>query len=652
VIERCPFFNQGTERMNDIKVALPDGIEKSVAAGTTVAQVFAAWKPELLASAVAAKVNQIPVDLSCVLQCDSAVAPIDIQSREGLAILRHSISHVMAQAVQDLFPNVQVSIGPSIEDGFYYDFEYAETFTPEDLEKIEQRMRAIAAANHAFQRREVSREDAVALFESKGESYKVELLNDLPGDVRTVSLYTQGDYLDLCRGPHIPATGMIRAFKLLNVAGAYWRGDEKNKMLQRIYGTGFATEEQLAEHLRIIEEAKKRDHRRLGRELDLFQMNDEAGPGLIIFHPKGMLLRYLIEEWERKEHLKRGYDMVMGPQILKADLWKKSGHYEHYRENMYYTEVEDQEYGIKPMNCLSHMLIYKSKIRSYRDLPLRYFELGTVHRHEKTGVLHGLMRARQFTQDDAHILCMPEQLNAEIRAIADFVAYAMKIFGFEYEVELSTRPSKSIGSDEDWELATSALEGALRDGRMHYDINEGDGAFYGPKIDFKLKDALKRKWQCATIQCDFTLPERFDLSYIGPDGEKHRPVMLHRVILGAIERFMGVLIEHYAGAFPVWLSPVQAVLLSVTDKHIPYGETVHRQLVEAGIRAEKGFENEKLGFKIRQAQMQKIPYMLVIGDREMEAGQVSPRQRDGRNLGSIGVEDFVARVREQCDRYQ
>jgi len=638
--------------MNDIKVALPDGIEKSVAAGTTVAQVFAAWKPELLASAVAAKVNQIPVDLSCVLQCDSAVAPIDIQSREGLAILRHSISHVMAQAVQDLFPNVQVSIGPSIEDGFYYDFEYAETFTPEDLEKIEQRMRAIAAANHAFQRREVSREDAVALFESKGESYKVELLNDLPGDVRTVSLYTQGDYLDLCRGPHIPATGMIRAFKLLNVAGAYWRGDEKNKMLQRIYGTGFATEEQLAEHLRIIEEAKKRDHRRLGRELDLFQMNDEAGPGLIIFHPKGMLLRYLIEEWERKEHLKRGYDMVMGPQILKADLWKKSGHYEHYRENMYYTEVEDQEYGIKPMNCLSHMLIYKSKIRSYRDLPLRYFELGTVHRHEKTGVLHGLMRARQFTQDDAHILCMPEQLNAEIRAIADFVAYAMKIFGFEYEVELSTRPSKSIGSDEDWELATSALEGALRDGKMRYDINEGDGAFYGPKIDFKLKDALKRKWQCATIQCDFTLPERFDLSYIGPDGEKHRPVMLHRVILGAIERFMGVLIEHYAGAFPVWLSPVQAVLLSVTDKHIPYGETVHRQLVEAGIRAEKGFENEKLGFKIRQAQMQKIPYMLVIGDREMEAGQVSPRQRDGRNFGSIGVEDFVARVREQCDRYQ
>jgi threonyl-tRNA synthetase len=344
--------------------------------------------------------------------------------------------------------------------------------------------------------------------------------------------------------------------------------------------------------------------------------------------------------------------MVMGPQILKADLWKKSGHYEHYRENMYYTMVEDQEYGIKPMNCLSHMLIYKSKIRSYRDLPLRYFELGTVHRHEKTGVLHGLMRARQFTQDDAHILCTPEQLNAEIRAIADFVAYAMEIFGFEYEVELSTRPAKSIGSDADWELATSALENALKDNRMVYEINEGDGAFYGPKIDFKLKDALKRKWQCATIQCDFTLPERFDLSYIGPDGEKHRPVMLHRVILGAIERFMGVLIEHHAGAFPLWLSPVQAILLSVTDKHIPYGETVYRRLVDAGIRAEKGFDNEKLGFKIRQAQMQKIPYMLVIGDREMEAGHIAPRRRDGENLGAVTVDDFIALVKEQCAQYK
>jgi threonyl-tRNA synthetase len=445
---------------------------------------------------------------------------------------------------------------------------------------------------------------------------------------------------------------MIKAFRLLKVAGAYWRGDEHNKMLQRIYGTCFATQEALDDYLRMIEEAKKRDHRRLGRELDLFQMNDEAGPGLIIFHPKGMLLRYIIEEWERKEHLKRGYDMVMGPQILKVDLWKRSGHFDHYRENMYFTEVDGQGYGIKPMNCLSHMLIYKSKIRSYRDLPLRYFELGTVHRHEKTGVLHGLLRARQFTQDDAHILCTPDQLNSEILAIADFVAYAMKIFGFEYEVELSTRPENSIGSDADWDLATSALEGALKDSRMVYEINEGDGAFYGPKIDFKLKDALKRKWQCATIQCDFTLPERFDLSYIGSDGEKHRPVMLHRVILGAIERFMGVLIEHHAGAFPVWLSPVQASILTVTEKHIPHGEKVYQQLLDAGVRVEKSFSNEKLGYKIREAQMQKTPYMLVIGDREMAEDAVSPRQRDGNNLGSMSVTDFINIIQERNRNYQ
>jgi len=399
----------------------------------------------------------------------------------------------------------------------------------------------------------------------------------------------------------------------------------------------------------LIGRSKKRDHRRLGRELDLFQINEEAGAGLIIFHPKGMMLRYVIEDWERKEHLKRGYQMVMGPQILKVDLWKKSGHFDHYRDNMYFTEVDGQTYGIKPMNCLSHMLIYKSKIRSYRDLPLRYFELGTVHRHEKTGVLHGLLRVRQFTQDDAHILCAPEQLNSEIKGIADFVHYAMKIFGFEYDVELSTRPENSIGSDEDWNLATTALENALKDNHISYEINEGDGAFYGPKIDFKLKDALKRKWQCATIQCDFTLPERFDLSYIGSDGEKHRPVMLHRVILGAIERFMGVLIEHYAGAFPVWLAPVQCVLLTVTDKHIPYALKVFDRFVDAGIRSEGYFDNEKLGYKIRLAQMQKIPYMLVIGDQEVEANAVAPRTRDGRTLKPIPVDDFIVMIKDASE---
>ena len=577
---------------------------------------------------------------------------INSSSREGLQIIRHSMAHVMAQAVQDIFKDVRIAIGPAIEDGFYYDFDYAKSFTPEDLEKIEVRMKEIIAADYPFQRRELSRDEALRLFRERGEVYKVELINDLPEEVTEVSVYSQGEYTDLCRGPHIPSTGMIRAFKLLNVAGAYWRGDERNKMLQRIYGTGFAAKEELDEYLNLLEEAKKRDHRRIGRELDLFQISEEAGAGLIIYHPKGAILRNIIEDWEKKEHQKRGYEMVMGPQILKVDLWKKSGHFDHYRENMYFTEVEGNAYGIKPMNCLSHMLIYKSRIRSYRDLPLRYFELGTVHRHEKTGVLHGLLRVRQFTQDDAHILCTPEQLNSEIRAVVDFVDYAMKIFGFDYEVELSTRPENSIGSDRDWELAESALRQALNDNGMAYDVNEGDGAFYGPKIDFKLKDALKRKWQCATIQCDFTLPERFDLTYIGVDGEKHRPVMLHRVILGAIERFMGVLIEHYTGAFPVWLSPVQAVLLTVTDKQIPYGEKVFKVLAESGIRAEKDFRNEKLGYKIREAQAQKIPYMLVIGDREVETEQLSPRQRDGKNLDSLSVGAFVALIEDKCRKHE
>jgi len=638
--------------MDDIELILPDGSKRKISAGMTAREFLNSWNPEVLSKTVAVKLNDAPVDLSHPICGDSRLSPIDMASREGLEILRHSISHVMAQAVQDIFKGVQISIGPATEDGFYYDFDYPEAFTPDDFEKIERRMREIAASDYPFVREELSREEAILFFRKRGETYKVELLQDLPEDVTTVSLYHQGGYVDLCRGPHIPSTGMIGAFKLLNLAGAYWRGDEKNRMLQRIYGTGFASEEALADYLHVIEEAKKRDHRKLGRDLDLFQLNDEAGQGLVIFHPKGAMLRTIIENWEKEEHLKRGYEMVIGPQILKVDLWKKSGHFDHYRENMYFTEVEDQAYGIKPMNCLSHMLIYKSKIRSYRDLPLRYFELGTVHRHEKTGVLHGLMRVRQFTQDDAHILCTPEQLNDEITAIADFVSYATNIFGFEYEVELSTRPENSIGSDSDWELATTALKKALQHKQMVYEINEGDGAFYGPKIDFKLKDALNRKWQCATIQCDFTLPERFDLSYIGADGEKHRPVMLHRVILGSIERFLGVLIEHYAGAFPVWLSPVQAILLIVTDRHIPFGESVYTQLCDAGIRAEKDFRNEKLGFKIREAQLQKIPYMLVIGDREVESKCVSPRKRNGKDLGGIGIDKFIELVRGECEHYQ
>ena len=638
--------------MKKVNIKFPDGSVEICQSGKTVREVISSRREDDFASTVAARVNGEMVDLGRTVEEDVELELINMSSADGLGVLRHSISHIMAQAVQEIFEGVKVTIGPSIEAGFYYDFEYSDTFTPEDLDRIEKKMNELVSADYPFVRREISRKDAVSFFEDRGEPYKVELINDLPDNVTSVSLYSQGEFVDLCRGPHIPSTGMVRAFKLLNVAGAYWRGDEKNKMLQRIYGTGFTTQEELDNYLRVIEEARKRDHRRLGRELDLFQINDEAGPGLIIFHPKGALLRTIIEDWEKKEHLKRGYDIVMGPQILKGDLWKKSGHFDHYRENMYFTEVDEQLYGIKPMNCLAHMLIYKSKIRSYRDLPLRYFELGTVLRHEKTGVLHGLMRARQFTQDDAHILCTPDQLNAEIRAIADLVDYAMGVFGFEYEVELSTKPDDSIGSNEDWKLATDALRQALEDNNMVYDINEGDGAFYGPKIDFKLRDALGRKWQCATIQCDFALPERFDLSYAGPDGEKHRPVMLHRVILGAIERFMGILIEHYAGAFPVWLSPVQASILTVTDRHIPHGEEVYSRLMDAGVRCEKDFRNEKLGYKIREGQMQKVPYMLVIGDREVESGTISPRQRDGKNLGSVSVSDFVSIVDEKRDKYE
>lgn len=638
--------------MKEIRVRFPDGSEAIHPSGKTAGEIIGAWNKGARASAVCARLDAEMVDLNRVVTGDASIGPVDAASKEGLEVIRHSISHVMAEAVQDIFQGAKVTIGPSIEDGFYYDFDYDTTFTPDDLEKIESRMGEIIAADSPFVRREMTREEAKRFFHEKGEPYKVEIIEDLPGEVTHVSLYTQGAFTDLCRGPHIPSTGMIKAYKLLNVAGAYWRGDEKRKMLQRIYGTGFASVKELKAYLTLIEEAKKRDHRRLGRELDLFQVHEDAGAGLVIFHPKGALLRTIIEDWERKEHLKRGYDIVMGPQILKGDLWKKSGHFDHYKEHMYFTEVDEQVYGIKPMNCLAHMLIYKSKIRSYRDLPLRYFELGTVLRHEKTGVLHGLMRVRQFTQDDAHILCTPGQLNEEIRAIADFVAYAMKIFGFEYDVELSTRPEKSIGSDDDWNLATHALEEALKDNKMVYDVNEGDGAFYGPKIDFKLRDALGRRWQCATIQCDFTLPERFDLSYVGTDGERHRPVMLHRVILGAIERFMGVLIEHYAGAFPVWLSPVQATLMNVTDKQIPYGEEAYRKMLDAGIRVERDFRNEKLGFKIREGQLMKIPYMCVIGDREVESGTIAPRQRDGKDLGPMKVDALISLIQDKCSRYE
>jgi threonyl-tRNA synthetase len=595
---------------------------------------------------VAGRLNGQMLDLQTPLEGGGTVEWIGISSDSGVEVLRHSTSHVMAQAVQSLFPGVKVTIGPAIREGFYYDFDADRPFSLEDLPRIEGKMKEIVDRDLPIVRRVVPREEAIRIFRERGEPYKAELIEDLPDP--QVSLYEQGDFIDLCRGPHLSSTGRIKAFKLTSVAGAYWRGDERNKMLQRIYGTAFPTAEALEKHLFLLEEARRRDHRKLGRELDLFSINEEAGAGLVLYHPKGALLRTLLEDFEKREHLKRGYQIVIGPQILKLDLWKRSGHYENYRNKMYFTEVEGQEYGIKPMNCLAHMLIYKSKIRSYRDLPIRYFELGTVHRHEKSGELHGLLRVREFTQDDAHILCTPDQLNAEIKGILDFVADVMKIFDFPYALEISTRPEQgTIGTDEDWDRATHALRSALEESKLPYQINKGDGAFYGPKIDVKLQDALKREWQCATIQVDFAMPERFDLSYIAADGEKHRPVMVHRVILGAMERFIGVLTEHFAGAFPTWLAPVQVILLTVTDPQIPYAEKVYQRMIAAGIRVEKDFRNEKLGLKIREAEMQKIPYMVVIGDREVQKDLISPRARTGKTQTAMKVEEFIQKVKEE-----
>lgn len=560
-------------------------------------------------------------------------------------MLRHSTSHVMAQAVRDLFPEVKVAIGPSIENGFYYDFDYAPGFTEEDLAKIEGRMKELVKMDLPIVRKMVRKEEAMEMFRKMGENFKVELIEGI--DDPEVSLYEQGNFTDLCRGPHLPSTGKIGAFKLLNLAGAYWKGDEKNKMLTRIYGTAFPDEAALNKYLQFLEEVKKRDHRRLGKELDLFSVSDEVGAGLVIYHPNGALLRYLLEDFERKEHLKRGYQFVVGPHILKLDMWKKSGHFENYRDNMYFTKIDDVDYGIKPMNCLSHIMVYRSTIRSYRDLPLRYFELGTVCRHEKSGVLHGLLRVREFTQDDAHIFLRQDQLHEEILNIMQFVHDVMGIFNFEYEMEISTRPEKYIGTLEDWDKAEQVLKNVLDSKGLPYDINEGDGAFYGPKIDIKLKDAIGRKWQCATIQCDFALPERFDLNYVDSDGKRKRPVMLHRVILGAMERFIGILIEHYGGRFPVWLSPTQAIIMNITDDQEPYIRALQAAMIDEGIRVECDTRNEKLSLKIREGVVKKVPYLVIAGKKEMTSETISVRMRDGGELKDVTVKDFIARVKEE-----
>jgi len=594
---------------------------------------------------VAAKVNGEIVDLS---RAGEVYEPVYENEDIALDILRHSCAHVMAEAVKALFPDVKVAIGPSTETGFYYDFDRDEPFTDEHLTIIENKMNEIISAKLPFIRSTMTIEEAKEFFRNKGEIYKLEILDELEKQgEKEVSLYTQGGFVDLCRGPHIPHTGYIKAFKLLSVAGAYWRGDERNKMLQRIYGTAFFDNESLDKFLKHLEEAKERDHRKLGKELDLFSISDEVGPGLVIYHPNGAMLRYLLEDFERKEHLRRGYQMVIGPQIMRLELWKKSGHYDNYREHMYFTEVEGQVFGIKPMNCIAHIMVYKSKVRSYRDLPLRYFELGTVHRHERSGVLHGLLRVRCFTQDDAHIFCRPDQVQDEIASVLKFVDDVMSIFGFSYEIELSTRPEKSLGSDEIWELATNALKDSLEKLGKSYAINEGDGAFYGPKIDIKLKDALDRKWQCATIQCDFNLPERFDLAYIGEDNKKHRPVMLHRVILGSIERFISILIEHYKGAFPLWLAPVQVIVVNITDKQLEYARHVVESLRENDIRVEEDFRNEKLGFKIREAQLRKIPYVVIVGDNEMSTSTITYRGRNKEEKKGVALSEFLDMIKEK-----
>jgi threonyl-tRNA synthetase len=632
--------------MKQITITTSDGSKRRINKGTTIAELARVLGKESADQLVAGRVDGEMVDLSTPLEHSGSLDFVNLDSEDGLDILRHSTSHIMAYAVKELFERVKVSIGPSIEKGFYYDFDYDGSFIPEDLPRIEERMAEIVKGDIPFVREELSKAEAIKLFEEQGETYKIEILKEL--DDQVVSVYRSGDFIDLCRGPHIPSSGKIKAFKLLSIAGAYWRGDERNKMLQRIYGTAFADRDSLEDYLRRIEEAKRRDHRKLGKELDLYSIHDEAGAGLVIYHPKGALLRTIIEDFEKKEHLRRGYHIVMGPQILKKQLWEKSGHLENYRELMYFTKVEEAEYALKPMNCLAHMLIFKSKTRSYRDLPIRYFELGKVHRHERSGVLHGLLRVREFTQDDAHILCRPDQLNDEIKGILEIVSDFMRVFGFHYDMEISTRPEKSIGTDQDWERATTALLKAMEDMGLPYSINEGEGAFYGPKIDVKLEDALGRHWQCATIQCDFTLPERFDLSYVGTDGDRNRPVMIHRTIIGTLERFIGVLVEHYGGAFPTWLAPVQAILLTITDKSVPYAENVFRSLLDKGVRVEKDFRNEKLGLKVREAQLMKIPYMLVIGGREEESGTISPRMRAGEQLRSMKVEEFVSMMEKEC----
>ena len=596
-------------------------------------------------NAVAAKVNGEPRDIYSTitgqLDASAVIEPVTLDSAEGKEIYRHSASHIMAHAVKDLFPEVKLAIGPAIEDGFYYDFDRETPFSAEDLEKIEKRMQEIIKKSSPFIRKSMSKADAAMFFKAKGEDYKIELINGIADEA--VTLYDEDGFVDLCRGPHLARTGKVKAFKLLSVAGAYWRGDEKNKMLQRIYGTAFATKDELKAYLEFLEEIKKRDHRKLGRELDLFSMNDEIGSGLILWHPNGALIRKTIEDFWRNEHLKADYKLLFTPHIARLNLWKTSGHLDYYSENMYSPmDIEGVAYELKPMNCPFHISIFKSDLRSYRDLPIRYAELGTVYRYERSGVLHGLLRVRGFTQDDAHIFCREDQLEGEMHNILDFTIFVLKTFGFDaYDIYLSTRPEKYVGTLESWERATEALKLALEKKGLIYKIDPGGGAFYGPKIDIKIKDALNRYWQCSTIQVDFNNPERFDITYRGSDGKEHRPIMIHRALMGSLERFFGILIENYGGDFPLWLAPVQTKVLTIAERHDDYAKGICRQFKTAEIRAETDVRNEKIGYKIREASLRKIPYLVIIGDKEVAEQQITVRKRNGENIGPFSIVEFI-----------
>lgn len=631
--------------MDKVKITLKDGAVREVAAGTSLQEVAESISRNLGKNALVAKVNGQTVDLWHKIEQDAQVEFLTFEDAEGKEALRHSASHILAQAVKRLYGNVKLGIGPAIANGFYYDIDTAHTFVPEDLEKIQAEMEKIVKADLPIERMETSREEALRLFGEMGETYKQELIRDLPEDV-TISLYKQGEFVDLCAGPHVPSTGRVKAIKLQSLAGAYWRGDQHNKMLQRIYGTAFEKKSDLDDYLTMLEEAAKRDHRKLGRELDLFSIQDE-GPGFPFFHPKGMIIRNELESFWRRLHVKYGYQEIKTPIILHQKLWQQSGHWDHYRNNMYFTTIDDEGYAVKPMNCPGGILIYRSQHHSYREFPLRTCELGLVHRHELSGALHGLMRVRSFTQDDAHIFMLPSQIKAEIKGVIDLFNTIYGTFGMSYHAELSTKPEKAMGSDEVWEEATLALREALEEYGMPYKINPGDGAFYGPKIDFHLRDSIGRTWQCGTIQLDMQMPEKFDLTFVGEDGQKHRPVMIHRTCYGSIERFIGILIEHYAGAFPAWLAPVQVKILPITDRQLEYAQTLADQMKAKDIRVEIDDRNEKIGYKIREGQMEKVPYMLIIGDKEKETGAVAVRQRGKGDLGSVPAADFIAGLLEE-----